>query len=366
MSRTVRRTRFIPWTYRLFTLLILLVPIALSCTAGILVLNKQAEDHALHFLAGSVRDIKNVARSKFDLIRSHEFNELQESEIRLSNTAKHLALTCRQVELLAARSRLSGETAKEFSLRLIESIDVAETGYAFVLHDDGMFLYHPKLPAGFEPEDVQYVREILRLRSGVVRYWWRNPEEPEPVERLTGFEPVPSWNWIIGVSVPLTDLVDTGFEHQNMEGVKEYIRNFQPGHSAFAFVLDGDGAVVAHPMYAEGNKETFAGMDAVMNRRRPFIRYRDEMGRRHFAFADTFEPWEWTIVVTAPKTSLFRYISRIQPYWIAGSVVLFLVSIAVMSALSRRLVARVVELRRPVIPKPAIYGSGGKPPESSP
>lgn len=84
-----------------------------------------------------------------------------------------------------------------------------ESGYAYVLDADGRVLIHPLMEGTRVNDDASRNAffDVMRTQeSGKVRYWWRNPEEPRPREKLVIFDRIPEFDWIFASSSYLDEV----------------------------------------------------------------------------------------------------------------------------------------------------------------
>ena len=99
----------------------------------------------------------------------------------------------------------------------IKATMVGRTGYIYVLDaqegkNRGTLVIHPAREGTniLEAEDAsgrKFIRDMIRLKNGVIRYSWQNPElgETAPREKIVAFRHLEEWNWIIGVGCYLDE-----------------------------------------------------------------------------------------------------------------------------------------------------------------
>jgi methyl-accepting chemotaxis protein len=90
----------------------------------------------------------------------------------------------------------------------ILSIKVGETGYAFALDavkEPGKAVVHPaaegkNLFAAKDSNGRPFVKEMLEMKQGVIRYPWMNAEKGDtsPREKVTVVDPFDKWGWVVG------------------------------------------------------------------------------------------------------------------------------------------------------------------------
>ena len=91
--------------------------------------------------------------------------------------------------------------------RLIHEIRIAKTGYAFVIDSRGNVIIHPTLEGQniLEAKDGdghEIIKELVRLKSGIVEYPWINQGlgETRPRQKIASLAYYQPWDWIIATS----------------------------------------------------------------------------------------------------------------------------------------------------------------------
>lgn len=86
----------------------------------------------------------------------------------------------------------------------IEAIKFGETGYAYVMGENGDIIIHPYLTGNvYEVNDSfseNLAEGLLSNDSGRLSYDWQNPGEISPREKVVLFNRIPRYNWIVGSS----------------------------------------------------------------------------------------------------------------------------------------------------------------------
>lgn len=79
-----------------------------------------------------------------------------------------------------------------------------KTGYSFVLDGNGNAVIHPKIQDVniLKAEDLpnEFLEEMLRTRSGELKYNWKNPDEEQPRLKMALYNYLPAYDWIVGSS----------------------------------------------------------------------------------------------------------------------------------------------------------------------
>ncbi|RLC06544.1 MAG: hypothetical protein DRH34_00425 [Deltaproteobacteria bacterium] len=86
----------------------------------------------------------------------------------------------------------------------ILSYKSGETGYAYVLDEEGTAVIHPKLQGINLLQQTefpnQFLKQIIKEKNGKIKYFWKNPDEPKPREKIVIFKHLPKYRWIVASS----------------------------------------------------------------------------------------------------------------------------------------------------------------------
>ncbi|NLO81147.1 MAG: HAMP domain-containing protein, partial [Xanthomonadaceae bacterium] len=127
----------------------------------------------------------------------------------------------------------------EEAKRQILASKIGETGYIFAVDSNpgpghGRLTMHPELEGQIQlhTKDVngfEFIKEMLREREGIVRYFWHNPElgEKEPREKLAYYGVFEPWNWVLSA----------GSYAEEFNRDSATLRNYLLAFSAIALVL---------------------------------------------------------------------------------------------------------------------------------
>jgi signal transduction histidine kinase/CheY-like chemotaxis protein len=86
----------------------------------------------------------------------------------------------------------------------ILSHKTGNSGYAFVLNDEGTMVIHPHIEGTSVLEEPGYSdefkKQILDHKDGIIKYWWENPSTKNKHEKLVIYKYLPEFKWIIASS----------------------------------------------------------------------------------------------------------------------------------------------------------------------
>ena len=94
--------------------------------------------------------------------------------------------------------------------RSVKTPKFGPSGYAFILDYNGNIIVHPELEGQnlltMTGGESQFFEQMRATSFGQITYWWQNPTDPAPREKLTLFGHIPELQWIIGSSGYLSEL----------------------------------------------------------------------------------------------------------------------------------------------------------------
>ena len=198
-------------------------------------------------------------------ISAHIESELTNSTLAIRNmveTAAHTsiknhlrAVAEKNLDIVTAvyRQVETGELpeaeAKNLCRKLLFSQTIGRTGYIFCAGTDGIALEHPRPGvAGKNFMDEEFVRQMIKKKSGYLEYDWKNPEETVKRPKamyMSYFEP---WDWIIAASSYREEFR----ELINVDDFRQSILKLKFGKSGYAYIIDSRGSAVVHP-FISGN-----------------------------------------------------------------------------------------------------------------
>jgi two-component system, NtrC family, sensor kinase len=86
----------------------------------------------------------------------------------------------------------------------IKSKQVGKTGYVFCLDGSGNFMIHPtgegkNFLNATDSNGSHFIKEMCQLKSGWIRYPWKNASDHFPRMKIVRYEYFKPWNWIVAV-----------------------------------------------------------------------------------------------------------------------------------------------------------------------
>ena len=117
----------------------------------------------------------------------------------------------------------------------IKSIKIGETGYFFALNakpgpEYGTQMIHPKIEGQniLEARDSDgryFVKEMLTKKQGVITYQWQNKGESSAREKITAYDYIKGWDWVVGGGVYTDEITDAAKVLRNRYAVIGTILN---------------------------------------------------------------------------------------------------------------------------------------------
>jgi diguanylate cyclase (GGDEF)-like protein/PAS domain S-box-containing protein len=86
----------------------------------------------------------------------------------------------------------------------VESIRLGESGYAYIMAEDGEIIIHPFLGGNLlesqNEEGIKLAQALLNKEQGRLNYLWKNPKDNTPREKIVFFNTIPEYGWVVGSS----------------------------------------------------------------------------------------------------------------------------------------------------------------------
>jgi len=91
--------------------------------------------------------------------------------------------------------------AQDFREDLL-GIRIGKSGYLFIMDGKGNFVVHPTSEGTNHANDTdtkghRFIQEMLEHKNGNIRYWWQDPGDPRPREKLVVYRYNAAFDWII-------------------------------------------------------------------------------------------------------------------------------------------------------------------------
>ena len=95
----------------------------------------------------------------------------------------------------------------------VKDLRFGKTGYAYIIDGKGNFVVHPTLQGTNikDPGNIharELVQEMTRKKSGRIIYWWQNPGEKKPREKLVIYNHLLELDWIVASSSYLDEFYE--------------------------------------------------------------------------------------------------------------------------------------------------------------
>ena len=139
--------------------------------------------------------------------------------------------------------------AKALCRKILFSQTIGRTGYIFCANTQGIATEHPNPGVtGKRFMDREFVREMIRLKTGYLEYDWKNPEEDVMKPKAMYMSYFAPWDWIIAVSTYREE-----FSHLiEISDFRKSILDLTFGKTGYAYIHDSAGNLIVHP-FMTGN-----------------------------------------------------------------------------------------------------------------
>jgi len=221
---------------------------------------------------------------------------------------------------------------KDFEVELIKLLKAVPAITAVsALDSDGQELFKLSRIQLIQSEDLKLLRDdeaFIRAKSGVTNFshvYFVRESEPYakiavPIERFAGE--------IVGVLIA----------EVNLKYIWDVVSDIQAGHTGYAYVVSGDGALIAHPdislVLAMQNLEDLAQVqNALAGEPGPFTASTNLVGEKVFAAYATISDLEWVVLVerltSEAYASLYSSLFRSGIFLLVGFVMAVLASLLI-------------------------------------
>lgn len=288
------------------------------------------------------------ARLDNDLVKTvWGIKTLVETSIEFSSRSYMRSLaeqTVRHIDKIYKSSEedgLWGRYAREEAASYIKDIKIADSGYAYIVNSHGIVEKHPHPEViGADVSSHEFVRKQMAMKSGFLRYEWKNPDDNVPRRKVLYMEYYKPWDWILSFTAyeqEVSQLIQPG-------EFNDLMKTNRIGENGYPFLIDNSGSIVAHP-FAESSSEleiaenadllklvserksgktTFTDMDPVTGEERA----------RLIVF-EKIDNTDWVIVGTALVDEYSQPLEALNRLFIALIFIGFILSVLISLYLSR-------------------------------
>ena len=159
---------------------------------------------------------------------------------------------------IAANGGTLSESQKQGILNTLAQEKVGKTGYIWVLSPDGKYILSKDRARDGESiwnaQDAggnNFVQTIIAKGSALKgseidyhSYFWTNPGETEPREKIAALMNIPQLGGIVGVSTYYDDLVDMQYRNDQLDALRNEIAQQTIGETGYIWVVDSRGRYV--------------------------------------------------------------------------------------------------------------------------
>ncbi len=215
------------------------------------------------------------------------------------------------------------------------TINIAETGYVYVIDDQGTVVIHPDPGTrGRTIPEVEPVKTQLQQKHGYLEYSWQNSFEPSPRPKALYMEEYEPFDWIVSASSyreEFVQLVDT-------RRLAQMIQSHSVAAESYSVIVDRSGRFIAHPDHAGRRVDEFFDeeerqrlMDVLFSESKDRLRYSwpeepGEDGRPKMMFTRHLPDFGWAIATTVYLDSL----RRPTLFTLAGGALVLVLTIVVL------------------------------------
>ncbi|MBN8218673.1 MAG: bacteriohemerythrin [Spirochaetes bacterium] len=142
--------------------------------------------------------------------------------------------------------------------------------------------------------------------------------------------------WYLAKYLPVTDrggkvigALFTGRDQGAIEGLGEAIRSIHVGRSGYAFILDGRGFLVNHPLGDSRSVSNFAFVQQILKQKTGSLEFEDRLcaGEASLARFVRVEDMDWTVVAVARRSEVLAPLATLRWLFLGAFALATLVSV---------------------------------------
>lgn len=213
---------------------------------------------------------------------------------------------------LESGARLQRELFAAFAAQKI-----GPSGYIYCIDSKGVVLFHPRAALVgknilMEEEyraDWPFIRQQIAAKQGYLEYSWQNPDENKPHPKALYMVYYQPWDWIISVTSyrnEVEQIID-------LRDIEQRMSNVRYGAAGYAFLLNNQGRLLAHPSakgdgaepYAARIRALLASADGRETIRTEWQEGPNQDKRERLFFFRTVDRFSLTIGVTTDATEAY-------------------------------------------------------------
>lgn len=220
------------------------LPLVVANLISVLVIGSQ-------ILRTTMADVRTVTQVIHDFIDT----TLRESIVSYLRAKVETGLEMLEVAELPDRG-LSEQEAVRLVESQLSSIQVAQSGYVYVLDDEGTVLIHPDPDTkGRTIPNTEPIRTQLEMRTGYLQYVWQNSYEPSPEPKALYMAEFPLYGWIVSA----TSYRDEFVQMVDQQRIADTLNGLEFDIETYSTVVARDGTFISHPDYRGRNVFEFFG-----------------------------------------------------------------------------------------------------------
>ena len=255
----------IKWKLLIICVLLVSIPVVAAGTISY----KSAEQETFRQIEERLQE----QATQTEMFVSSVYSEIQTKKEDVNTQAESMV----EAQAQAVYSFITKWTGTNTDLiEAVDEISVGETGYIWIVDYEGITVTtknkeligadmstaedaNGKL---FIQESLNKGKELSGNNVAFVDYAWQNPGEPEPRDKIIGVINIPSKEWIVGIGTYYDELVDTTFETEKMNALKDELSNIVVGKSGYLFILDEEGNYVLSKNQQRNGENIWEAQDA--------------------------------------------------------------------------------------------------------
>ncbi len=258
---------------KIFLSLIIVLILGFVITGFLVItqVKKKVTQEIVKQLNSHVLVIKNFIKTSDMAGKQLSKRAIEKSKAQLQGEIEHLMFK------LKAIATNMDENQDEISLKFkvsnaILNTKIGKTGYAYALDLEGNLVVSAK-NQGKNISDKPYIKEILKKKTGVIRY--QDLDDPKKPWVYAVFDEYVFSDWIVVITISEKELLEDSefIETSMINDIKNEIKKVKIGETGYFYIMNSKGTLIVHPKSEGKNISKYPFIQEMIKKKAGVIQY---------------------------------------------------------------------------------------------
>ena len=286
----------------------------------------------------SRNELKNYSEQIYSLVDISVDTTVNNTlELIMSDTSKKIS----DFNADFSNGKISKEEALLKITEVIKAVKVGSFGFAYILDNKGVFLYHPT-EQGKNQSSKDYIKKILEEKNGLLSYKSETKDISGNFEKTTMFKEYKELNVIIGLDLYRSEVQKS----INLAMITDKIAGIKLGKSGMASVIDKNGTIIINKDLKGQSLNSIvseADYEKIINTDNDWLTY-DVEGTKKLSYVKKYDFLKWTIVYDVEFNELFQDLNGLIFKLIIISIIIIVVTLFLSYGLAINIVNPITKL----------------------